>query len=438
LDLALILLIFLVGVIIGATLAWVFVFKARLSKLNQSLAMEQKDKEVLLIEQGKVAERLQAFNSLEIKLKDTFDALSAEALKNNNEAFISLAKSQLEKYQEGAKHDLELRQKSISDLVKPITDGLTSVDQKVKDLDKTQTETKTVFDQQVKNLINEHTNLQKETQNLVRALRAPAIRGRWGEVQLRNVVEMAGMVEYCDFSEQESTTTESGRIRPDMTIRLPGGRNVVVDSKAPLEAYLDSIETSDERIRSEKLQEHARQVRTHVKKLSEKEYWREAASSPEFVVLFLPGEMFFSAALQQDPELIEFGARQKIIIATPTTLIALLRAVAYGWTSEALSKNAEEISNLGKRLYARIRAFAEHMTSVGTSLNKAIDYYNKAIGSLETSVLPPARTLKELAVSPDKDIDTFEPIELMPRSIQSSELLSPEDSLGLGISPVES
>ena len=427
LNFELLILIFFIGIVFGAILVWLLIFQPQLKKISESLTQEQKGKELLLIEQGKAIEKLEISKNLEEKFKDTFEALSAEALKNNNESFLSLAKSQLEKFQEGAKHDLELRQKSIDQLVKPIADSLSNVDKKVQELDKTQIETKAAFNQQINNLLTVHTNLQKETQNLVHALRTPSTRGRWGEVQLRNVVEMAGMVEYCDFTEQESTDSESGRLRPDMKIRLPGGKTVVVDSKVALDAYLDSIETTDEIMRLEKLKQHAGQVRTHLKQLSAKSYWAQFDQSPEFVVLFLPGEMFFSAALQQSPELIELGARDKVIIATPTTLIALLRAVAIGWTSEALSKNAEEISNLGRKLYSRIRTFAGHMTNMSSNLKKTVDYYNKAIGSLETTVLPSARTLKNLSVSPEADIESFEPIEIVPRDIQAIELLQLRD-----------
>ncbi len=376
-------------------------------------------------ERKAAAEKLAILNDAQLKLSDAFKALSAEALKNNNDSFISLAKTQFQTFQQGAEHDLEKRQKSIDELVKPLKEGLENVDKKVQQLDQARIETYTALNEQVKNLVSIQTALQGETQNLVQALRKPTVRGRWGEIQLKNVVEMAGMVEYCDFDQQESVAAENGRLRPDMKVRLPAQKIVVVDSKTPLEAYLNSIEATDETVRLTYLKDHARQVRSHLQKLSEKAYWDQFDQSPEFVVLFLPGEMFFSAALEQDPGLIEAGVRQKIIIATPTTLIALLRAVSYGWTQERLSRNAEEISNLGKKLYARIRTFASHMGSMRNSLQKAIDSHNKAIGSLEASVLPPARSLKNLSGSSDDDIETIEPIETMPRAIQSNELLLP-------------
>ena len=293
-------------------------------------------------------------------------------MQDNNQSFLNLAKAKCKAVQQGAEQDLDKRQKSIDELVKPLKDGIAN-------LEKARIETSATLTEQVKNLVSVQTALQSETQNLVHALRKPNVRGRWGEIQLKNAVEMVGMLEYCDFIQQRSVDAENGRLRPDMIVRLPAQKLVVVDSKAPLDAYLNSLSTTDEAVRLLQLKEHARQVRSHLQKVSEKAYWDQFEQSPEFVVLFLPGEMFFSAALEQDPELIEAGVRQKIIIATPTTLIALLRAVGYGWTQERLSRNAEEISNLGKKLYARIRTFAGHMTNLRGSLQKAVDSHNKAI-----------------------------------------------------------
>lgn len=396
--------------------------QSQLNDLNKRCAVA----ETLLTEERKfAAEKLALLNNVESKFSDAFEALSAKALKNNNDSFIDLAKTQLQTFQQGADHDLEKRQKSIDDLVKPLKEGLENVDKRVQELDKARTETYTALNEQVKNLLSVQMGLQGETQNLVRALRMPTVRGRWGEIQLKRVVEMAGMIEYCDFCQQESVETENGRLRPDMTVKLPAQKTVVVDSKAPLDAYLNSLQATDDTIRLAQLKDHARQVRSHLQKLSEKAYWDQFEQSPEFVVLFLPGEMFFSAALEQDPELIEAGVRQRVIIATPTTLIALLRAVAYGWTQERLSRNAEEISNLGKRLYARIKTFAGYMTNMRSGLQKAVDAHNKAVGSLESSVLVPARSLKNLSTSTEDDIDVIEPLEIMPRAIQSAELRLP-------------
>lgn len=376
----------------------------------------------LLTEERKTNhEKLALLTEAQTKFSEVFKILSADALKSNNESFITLAKSQMETFQQSAKHDLELRQKSIDELVKPLKDGLENVDKKIQELDKARTETAATLNEQIKNLVGVQTSLQSETQNLARALRTPGTRGRWGELQLRRVVEMAGMLEHCDFNEQVSVTTESGRLRPDMTVQLPGNKRVVVDSKVPLEGYLNALETNDEILRQKFLEDHARQVKTHLSKLGEKGYWEQFEQSPEFVILFLPGEPFFGAALEKEPELIEFGVRQKVIIATPTTLIALLRAVAYGWTSERLSENAETISLLGRDLYDKIRVFTNHFAIMGRGIEKTVESYNKAVGSLERNVLTKARKFKELAAANDQEIDLIEPIEVTPRQVIATE-----------------
>lgn len=386
------------------------------SDLNTQLAQV---KTVLGEERKSTEEKLDLLNKAQTTLSNAFKALSAEALKSNSESFITLAKTQLQTFQQGAQNDLDSRQKSIDELVKPLKEGLENVDKKIQELDKARTESTVALNEQIKNLVVVQNNLQGQTQNLVRALRTPGVRGRWGEMQLRKVVEMSGMLEHCDFEEQVSTDSENGKLRPDMVIRLPGQKNVVVDSKAPLEGYLNAIEASDDDARVSYLKNHARQVKNHLTKLSEKGYWDQFEHSPEFVILFLPGETFFGAALEQDPELIEFGVGKKVIIATPTTLIALLRAVAYGWTSERLSKNAEEISSLGKDLHDRIRTFAQHFSTMGKGIQRTVDSYNKAVGSLEHSVLTKARKFKELSATSGQEIESLEPVELTTRMISA-------------------
>jgi DNA recombination protein RmuC len=346
--------------------------------------------------------------------ENAFRALSAEALAANNRSFLDLAKTTLDGYQQQSKGDLETRQQAIQQLVKPLAESLQRVDGKIQQLEQARSGAYARLDEQLKSLLTSQTKLESETGNLVRALRTPAVRGRWGEIQLRKVVEMAGMVNYCDFVEQE--TADSGRLRPDMIIKLPNGRNLVVDSKAPLQAYLESLETENDTERNLKLAQHARQIRDHLQKLSSKNYWEQFQPTPEFVVLFLPGETFFSAALAQDSGLIEAGVDRKVLIATPTTLIALLRAVAYGWRQEQLTENAEAISRLGRELYDRLATLSQHFSQMGKGLERAVDSYNKGMASFDSRVLVTARKFKELGAGSSKEIVAAAQVEKAPLS----------------------
>ena len=374
-------------------------------------------------ERRSLDEQRALLQAAEARLGDAFRSLAADSLRANNQQFIDLAKSQFETLQQSARGDLEKRQLSIAQLVEPVRESLEKVQTRIGEIEKERAGAYGQLLQQVASLAVGQQDLRRETGNLVGALRRPNVRGRWGELQLRRVVELAGMLERVDFVEQQPVGSEEGDLRPDLVIRLPGGRSLVVDSKAPLEAYLDSLELNDEAARTARLVDHARQIRDHITKLSQKQYWNQFANTPDFVVLFIPGEMFYSAALEQDPELIEAGVSRKVILATPTTLIALLRTVAYGWRQEALAENARAIAELGKELYERIQVMAGHWGAMGQGLKRALIAYNEAVGSLEARVLPAARRFRDLDVSTDgEELLAPAAIDTLPREIQAEEL----------------
>ena len=341
----------------------------------------------------------------------TMKALAADALAQNNESFLALARTQLEP-----------RERAVESLIAPIRESLEKVGTTLQGLEVARQGAYSELKTQVAQLVQTQRELRDETGNLVSALRSPVVRGRWGEIQLRRVVEMAGMLAHCDFVEQATVSSDGARLRPDLLVRLPGGKQVVVDAKAPLQAYLEALEARDEDTRRARLADHARQIREHIAKLSAKSYWSQFAQTPEFVVLFIPGETFFSAALEHDPTLIEQGVNQQVILATPTTLIALLRAVAYGWNQETVAESARQVSELGRELYNRIATMTGHFTKVGRGLESAVRAYNDTIGSFERSVLPGARRLKDHGVTPTSEIAELKEIELATRAPKASEL----------------
>ncbi|MFO7764860.1 MAG: DNA recombination protein RmuC [Pelovirga sp.] len=417
---------FFIGLLCGSLLGALIT----LSRLQKRISMERQQREETLQQLSRLEAQLEAerrsgqekmdlLEDIRQRSEKNFQQLSTRALADNNRNFLELAKATLEQYQGQARQELEQRQNAIDHLVKPLKDALAQVDGKINQLEQARSGAYARLDEQVKSLLSSQLKLETETGNLVKALRTPTVRGRWGEIQLRKVVEMAGMLDYCDFNEQQSST--DGRSRPDLIVKLPNGRNIVVDSKAPLMAYLEAIEAPDETSRERALENHARHIRNHILKLSAKQYWDQFQPTPEFVVLFLPGESFFSAALSVDPGLIEAGVERKVLLATPTTLIALLRSVAYGWREERLAANALAISQLGQEIHERLATLQQHFHQMGRSLEKAVDSYNKGIASLDSRVLVTARKFAELGAGSSKDINAVAPIESRTRTAQMAE-----------------
>lgn len=393
-----------VGILIGAVAAWIVLrgtFAARVSGLEATLGAERR----------LASERLAMMESSDARLKDAFRALSGDVLQKQAESFLQLARGTLDEARTASSTELEGRQRAIGDMLVPIREALDRVDGNLRQVEITRAGAYEALLVQVTSLAETHKELDARTRSLGDALRSPVARGRWGEIQLRRVCEMAQMIEHVDFVEQSSVDGTEGKLRPDLRVVLPGGKIVIVDAKAPLQAYLDAYEAPDDATRDSLLRQHAKHVRDHIVRLSARGYWEQFPETPEFVVMFLPGETFFSTALQYDPSLIEFGVERKVVPASPTTLIALLRAVGYGWQQERLSRGAEEVRALGRELYDRLRVFTTHLDDVRRGLEKAADAYNRSVGSLEQSVIPQARRFRELGAASSTEFPALAPLD---------------------------
>ena len=416
----------IIGIAVGALGVWV-ILRARLGELSEArTACTTAEREVATLsatlehERAASAEKLQLVEQAQVKLADSFEALAAKALQSNNAAFVALAKSELAQHQIKAREELEKRTTAVDQMIKPITDSLTRVDTKIEQLEKERVQAHGALFNHLKNVTAQQEELKRETANLVTALRAPHTRGRWGEMQLRRVCEMAGMIKHCDFLEQETVAAEDSRLRPDVVVKLPGDKRVVIDAKVPLAAYLDAIEARDEDTRKAHLQSHVRQMRDHIKKLSAKGYW-QYEDAPEFVVMFVD-EAMYRAAIEEAPSIIEEALEQHVLITTPTSLLALLRTIGYSWRQEKLAESAREIADLGRELHGRLGTFASVFQKLGRALNTSVGAYNAAVGSFDSRVMVSARKLEEHgAASETKELEAPAQVDVMPRVVESAQ-----------------
>lgn len=404
-----------VAAMAGAWLTWlrlngrITTLSQRNAELNTTLELERKTH----------ADKLETLEQARAQLSETFGHLSSQALKHNSEEFLKLAQENLKQFHTKAQGDLSQKEQAIENLLKPIKEALNKTEQQIRAMEHERKEAYGSLTKHLETMAQTQQALQGETRNLVKALSRPEVRGQWGEMTLKRLAELAGMVEHCDFFEQEHTNTEEGAMRPDMIVRMPGDREIVVDVKTPLDAYLSAVEATDDTERETHLIRHTKNVRKRVQELASKGYWNQFAHSPDFVVLFIPGDQFLSTALDHDRNLLEDAMQQKVILATPTSLVALLRAVAYGWRQESLASNAEQIRQVGEELYGRLGTFADHLGKMGKSLNSSVQHFNKAVSSFDSRVIPSVRKFSEMGISAKKEVEGLEQIELATRDVEA-------------------
>lgn len=386
---------------------------AQLREENASL------KATVNVERRTTDEKVAMIENARNQLTDTFAALSSQALRISTEEFLKLAQQGMKQFHVQAQSDLDQKEKSFGVLMQPVKEALSRTEQQLREIEKERKEAYGSLSKHLESMAQTQLLLQGETRNLVQALRRPEVRGQWGELTLRRLAELAGMVQYCDFFEQESIKGVEGILRPDMVVRMPDGREIVVDVKTPLDAYLSAVEAPDDAVRTWHLERHARKVRDRVRELASRNYWAQFKHSPDFVVMFIPGDQFLSSALDLDRDLLEYALGQKVVLATPTSFVALLRAVAYGWRQQSLAENAEKIRDLGEELYQRLGTFTEHLSKLGKNLSGSLDHYNKAVGSFERQVIPGARKFAEMGIASRKSMQELDQIEKGVRQMAS-------------------
>ncbi len=413
-------LILLIGSALAALVGWLLGHQRAQHDITRLHEDKARLTALLEAQQTAIEERNRSFEEAQNQFENTFKSLASDVLKSNSSEFLKLAESNFQTLHTRASGTLEQREKAVEGMVKPIREALEKTDQQIRRMEK---ERQTAFGsltQHLQFMAQAQEQLQGETRNLVKALRRPEVRGQWGEMTLKRLAELAGMVEHCDFDQQQSIDTDEGKQRPDMVVRMPGSREIIVDAKAPMDGYLAAVEAQDDSTRLLELQRHARNVRDRVRELSGKSYWQQFPQSPDFVVLFIPGDQFLSSALEVDAKLLEDAMTDKVVLATPSSLVALLRAVAYGWRQEALAENAEHIRAVGQDLYERLSTFAEHLDKIGSHLSRSVDSYNKAVGSFDSRVLPGARKFTEMGIQGKKDLPEPGPVERLPRPVQGN------------------